>query len=277
MPYQRSISAVLLLLLLPISQFNAAAQSQSRSKLKNEISSLRKQLLDKEKLLLEATEEERAPFVEFLKKSNTGLVWLIPRMEHGDTILTINGGGAYYSFIRETHEYGYGADIELLFTQVERWDYTGFRASRRWFDREYQGPQYKETQELCFSVGFAGVDYGFLVDLGKVPLDQVTLEHKGVKYLADYVPASAESEARVESLRSRSGFGKAGFGYKNTLPVRQNDTYVLRSIDYGRSDLLVALHVVRTEGDGRALLLWKRLKRYSTPKLERRDPPKCQP
>ena len=37
----------------------------------------------------------------------------------------------------------------------------------------------------------------------------------------------------------------------------------------GNSDVLVAFRVVEVESDGTALILWKLLKRYSTPQLER--------
>jgi hypothetical protein len=274
MPYKRFLYAVLILPLLQIFHFEVVAQSQSRSKLRDEISELRKQLLEKEKLFLEASAEDRAAFAEFLKQPNTGLIRLLPRAQH-DSLLTIRGGGSYYSFDRLTHEYGYGSDIELQ--MVPRRDDFEYRASQRRFDYERQVSPSTEIQEPTFITGFAGADYGFLVNIGKVPLDKLTLEHEGVKFLASHVPPSAEPEARAEFQRARSGIGKAGFGYRNTLPVLTNNTYVLRSINYNRSDVLVAFHVVRMEGDASVTLLWKRLKRFSKPELVRADPPKCQP
>jgi hypothetical protein len=274
MPFKRFLCAVLMLPLLQIFHFEAVAQSQSRSKLEDEISTLKKQLLEKEKLFLDASAEDRAAFAEFLKQPNTGLIRLLPRTQH-DRLLTIRGGGAYYSFARLTHEYGYGSDIELQL--VQRRDDFEYQASRRRYNSENQVNPSTEIQESTFMTGFAGADYGFLVNLGKVPLDKVTLEHEGVTFLASYVPPSAEPEARAEFQRARAGIGKAGFGYKSTLPVLTNNTYVLRSINYNRSDVLVALRVVRMEGDASVILLWKRLKRFSRPELVRADPPKCQP
>jgi hypothetical protein len=279
MPYKRFLFAVLMLPLLQIFHFEAVAQSQSRSKLKDEISSLRKQLREKEKLFLDTSREDRAPFAEFLKQSNTGLIRLFPRSQH-NSLLTISSGGAYYSFARLTHEYGYGSDIQLQWAQRSN-DFED-QLNRRRYNAEYRGIPETEIQELTiqeptFMTGFAGADYGFLVNLGKVPLDKVTLEHEGVKFLAGYVPPSAEPEARAEFQRARSGISEAGFGYKSTLPVLTNNTYVLRSINYRRSDVLVALRVVRMEGDASIMVLWKLLKRFSSPELVRADPPKCQP
>jgi hypothetical protein len=48
-----------------------------------------------------------------------------------------------------------------------------------------------------------------------------------------------------------------------------NNSYVLRSIDYARSDLLVAFRIVRQDSDGSVVLLWKLLKKYPTPALAR--------
>jgi hypothetical protein len=275
MPYKRFLYALLMLPLLHIFHFEAVAQSQSRSKLKDEISALIKQLREKEKLILDTSEEDRAPFAEFLKQPKTGLIRLYPRAQH-NRLLTISGSGAYYSFARLTHEYGYGSDIELLLVPRRNED-SWYQASQRRLDFEHQVSSSTEILEPAFMTGFAGADYGFLVHLGKVQLDKVTLEHEGVKFLASYVPPSAEPEARAEFQRARSGINKAGFGYKSTLPVLANNTYVLRSINYRRSDVLVALRVVRMEGDASVLLLWKLLKRFSTPELVQADPPKCQP
>ena len=58
--------------------------------------------------------------------------------------LTISGGGAYYSFTRLTHEYGY------------------WLATSTWM----QG---------WLSTGFAGADYGILTTLGDVPLENITV------------------------------------------------------------------------------------------------------
>jgi hypothetical protein len=275
MPYKRFLYAVLILPLLYIFHFEAVAQSQSRSKLKDDISALIKQLREKEKLIIDTSAEDRAAFAEFLKQPKTGLIRLYPRAQH-DRLLTISGGGAYYSFARLTHEYGYGSDIELLLVPRSNDDFW-YQASRRKYDFENRVNPNIEIQEPAFMTGFAGADYGLLVNLGKVPLDEVTLQHDGVEFLASYVPFSAEPEARAEFQRARSGISKAGFEYKSTLPVLTNNTYVLRSINYNRSDVLVALQVVKMEGDASVMLLWKLLKRFSRPELVRADPPKCQP
>ena len=81
--------------------------------------------------------------------------------------LTIRGGGAYYSFARLTHEYGYGSDLSL--------------------DSGY------------LSVGFAGADYGMMIDLGDVSLDEidrVTLDAEG-RIVLSYTPNNEEGHKRL--------------------------------------------------------------------------------
>lgn len=228
---------------------SATAQSENRSKTVKEIASLRKQLDEKEKLFLSPSAEDLAAFAEFLKQPNTGLIRILPRGLYEDR-LTIRGGGAYYSFTRLTHEYGNGSDIEL----------------QRVPTNEFVAPPIAEQN---FQVGFAGADYGFIVTLGNVPLEKVTLDHDGVKFLVDYDPPSAEPQARSESRRARDGVGKNGYSYKSVVPAFASYTYALRSINYNTSDVLVAFRVVRKEIDGSVVILWKRLKRFSRPDLIR--------
>jgi hypothetical protein len=161
----------------------------------------------------------------------------------------MRGGGAYYSFTRKTHEYGYGSDIEL---------------------QMYHPNDYAPSMtEYMFRTGFAGADYGFIGALGDVPIEEVTLDHDRLKVLADYRPPSAEPKARLEQRRSSDGISKNGDTYKNGAPAILNHTYALRSINYGRSDVLVAFRVVRKDSDGSVVILWKMLKRFSTPSLLR--------
>ena len=108
------------------------------------------------------------------------------------------------------------------------------------------------------------------VALGNVPLEKVTIERDGVKFLATYNPPSTLTEARVEQRRARDGTRRIGwYGYKEDAPVTVNQTYALRSIDFDHSDVLVAFRVVRKEIDGRVIILWKTLKRFPRPALVR--------
>lgn len=213
----------------------SSAQTMDRAGLAKEIQSLREQLQQKEQAFLAPSAEDRAAWAEFLRQPDTGLIRLLPREKYNGKLM-INGSGAYYSFVRLTNEYGFGSDIQL------------------------------EQNEL--SVGFAGADFGFMVKLGDLPLEVVTLDHASVRYLAEYVAPSSEPEAREQYRRGYPGMDLNGILYASHLPAQVGTTYVLRSINYRESDVLIALRVVRQDADGSVVLLWKMLKKFPTPELK---------
>lgn len=210
----------------------------SRAKAAAEIESLREQITAREAILLAPAPEDQTRYATFLAQPHTGLVRLLPR-ETWDNKLSLRGGGAYYSFTRLTHEYGYGSDISLERGQ--------------------------------FGVGFAGADFGFLVNLGDVPLESVSLESEAVGPLSEFQTPTLEKDAR-ELWRRGGGIFKVGERtYNHRLPEVAERTYVLRSINYDTSDVLVAFRVLREDDDGSVVLLWKLLKKFPRPVLER-DP-----
>jgi hypothetical protein len=211
-------------------------RAQDRAQAAAEIESLREQIKAREALLLAPAREDLDAHAEFLAQPRTGLVRLLPR-EKWDGKLSTRGGGAYYSFTRLTHEYGFGSDIGM--------------------------------EQGYFSVGFGGADFGFLVNLGDVPLEAVTTGTDGVRYLASFEVPLAEPGARAEQRRSGTGFEVENSSYKSRLPVLAKQTYVVRSVDYGGSDVLVAFRVVRKDADGSVVLLWKMLKKFAKPELEK--------
>jgi hypothetical protein len=71
-------------------------------------------------------------------------------------------------------------------------------------------------------------------------------------------------------MRAASGFQIGESKYKNRLPPVVDQTYALRSINYGTSDILVAFRVARkNETDGSLIIVWKELKRFPKPELKR--------
>src|SRR6266496_2418200 len=79
------------------------AQSVDRSAIESEIRGLVENLKDTERQFLEPSTKDREKYAEFLSQADTGLIRLLPREVFQDK-LTIQGGGAYYSFARLTHE-----------------------------------------------------------------------------------------------------------------------------------------------------------------------------
>jgi hypothetical protein len=185
--------------------------------------------------LLPPTAEDLTGFGNFLSQPQTGLIRLLPR-ETYDGYLTIRGGGAYYSFARLTHEYGYGSDLELYYGNL--------------------------------SVGFAGGDFGFMTNLGDVAIDDVTLDHPAIQYLAALVPPMLLTDARVQQQRASTGFSIGPYYFRDSMRATQSTTYALRSLCFGTSDVLVVFRVVRIDVDGSVILAWKLLNKYSLPRLQ---------
>ncbi len=237
-------AVLFLIIAIALTCSNGLAQSASREDLLRELQAKRADLQQLEEQFLTPTSEDQGAYGEFLSQPDTGLIRLLPRQVYDSEVykknnktLTIRGAGAYYSFSRLTHEYGQGSDIGLN-----------------------SGHLY---------VGFAGANYGILVNLGDVTLNELTLEDPRVRYMSGYTPPPKEPDARLEARQFGSGVTVDDVCYRSRLPVAVNDTYLLRSIDYSTSDVLVAFKVVRTDSDDSVILAWKLLKKYPVPQLAR--------
>ena len=220
------------------------AQSASREDVLKEIAGKRAELQRLEDQFLAPADEDRAAYKEFLAQPDTGLIRLLPREIYESEVykknqktLTIRGGGAFYSFARLTHEYGLGSDLML------------------------------EVGYL--SVASAGADYGMMIDLGDISLDEITKDYPAALSLADYAVAKDEPQARVEQRQVQIGRILDGATYKDRVPVKIGTTFLLRSISYDRSDLLVAFRTVRKDTDGSVIIAWKLLKKFPKPELAR--------
>ena len=157
---------------------------------------------------------------------------LLPRDRY-EGLVAIRGSGAYYSFSRRSNEYGNGTDLELSGGQL--------------------------------SVGFAGADFGFMSDLGTIAFEDA-LKHPAVETFADYQPPKREAEAREQNRRFRDGV-MTGVLMKNKLPVNVGNVYLLRSISYRMSDILVAFRIEREDADGSIVIFWKAIKKFPSPTL----------
>jgi hypothetical protein len=204
--------------------------------------------------LLAPSAADQSRFASFLRLRNTGLIRLLPRelydtyITHAKSPVSIRGGGAYYSFAWRTHDYGYAAaDIEFSHNE--------------------------------FSVASAGDGYGILTILGDTPLEQITITDPRAHFIATYKPAATKRQARVEALRFGRCWGPCtpigggsvidGLHYRGNMPVVENSTYLLRSIVYDYSDVLVAFRVIGKDADGGVTIAWKLLQKYRELALHR--------
>jgi hypothetical protein len=232
-----------------------------------------------QKKLLAASIEDQAAFANFLRQSNTGLVRLLPKGKYEfsetvaanadpDTILPIKGGGAFYSFTEKSHSLGPWSEISL--------------------------------QDDKLVTGFTSESLGLITSLGDVPLETLSLNTAGVEYLAGLTPPTRYMDAHQQRKNNLNGISVGSLTYQSIFPATANTTYVLRSIAYKKegmlnpytdrgqwdpkrppqdlyiphpeeyegADVLIAFRIVRKDADGSVVVLWKRLKKFSAPKLK---------
>ncbi len=239
---KKTIAVTAFGLTLILASLTAVAQTQSREDLLKELQAKRAEIASLETKFLAPSDADREANAAYLGGADTGIIRLLPREKFDNAqVMTIRGGGAYYSFVLSTHEYGRGSDIEL------------------------------SRGEL--SVGFAGFDYGLLLNVGDIGLDQVTDEHPAVRALLGYTPAIKEANIRQEQRNMWHGIEVSGFTFKKNLPAKVSNTYLLRSISYEDSDLAAAVRVVRQDTDGSLILVFKILKKFPAPIADRRPEP----
>lgn len=214
-----------------------AQTGDARGQAAAEIESMRAQIKAKESVLLATPEEDRRAHAEFLAQPGTGIVRLLPREKWEDK-LTTRGGGAYYSFTRRTHEYGRGSDVEL--------------------------------QGGFLFVGFAGANVGFMANLGDTPLEMVSPDAEALRFASSFKAPTLEADARA-AFNSFGGKGRreGELVYTCGLSADVGSTYVVRSVSYDESDVLVAFRVLRKDSDGSVVLLWKMLEEFPKPTLQR--------
>ncbi|HKR12319.1 MAG TPA: hypothetical protein VJT15_09685 [Pyrinomonadaceae bacterium] len=233
---KRITVAATFIVTLVLASLNVAAQTQSREDVLKELKAKRAELAALEQKLLDISDADREANAAFIGGSDSGVIRLLPREKYDQKVMTMTGGGAYYSFVRSTHEYGYGSDISL--------------------------------DQGMLSVGFAGADYGMLFNLGDTPLDEVS-GHRATRALFEYTPPAKEVDVRRHQRDVYYGIELSGLNFKNRASAKVANTYLLRSISFERSDVAVALRVTRQDTDGSVILAFKVLKRFPTPELDR--------
>lgn len=205
-------------------------------------------------------------YAEFLRQPNTGLIKLIDDKgcaENTKVVVasedclkyTMPGAGSSYSFRTENYRIPRLAD--LTFT-----------------DNSFQA-----TGVLL---------HGIFVKIGDVPLENVTLESAGLKYLVEFQPEVDYDKAKQIDERLSKGIEQDGFIYRRGFYAVEDMTYVLRSIAYDgkymravggitynelnfdkRKDIIVAFRIVDKDAEGSVTILWKELQEKDSPSVKR--------
>lgn len=215
-----------------ITVLSFAAPAQIREEALEKFKELKSRAQALEKTILSPDKND----IEAATRENVEVFRLLPREVYDVGILNVRGG-AFYSFTNKSHSYDLIPQISL---QGER-----------------------------LGVGFYGASYGFLTDLGEVPLAKVNLDNQRINFLASYQPPIDESKARIEQARAR-GFEVDGVVYQSILPPIAGHSYAARAISYNEADVLVAFNIYRKDNDGSLIIFWKMLKEFEKPLLARK-------
>lgn len=223
----------------------------------------RKKASKEQKRRLLPRAEDAAQYEQFLAEPRTGIFRLLPDSGCDDHTLVIKADenclnqipeSSFYSFRENEHAQKILSDVRLANNHL--------------------------ISDGVFS-------QGILVNLGDVPLENVTTATDGLRFLNDFAPQTSSKEARRQYLQMANGVEADGFEYKKRVPVVENATYGLRVIAYKgslfrsfrgfyfdllagdkRIDLTIALRVVRRDEDGGVTIVWRELARRSAPRLQ---------
>ncbi|MEP7213542.1 MAG: hypothetical protein ABI791_10720 [Acidobacteriota bacterium] len=219
-----NLSAVGLVFLLSSA---VSAQQLSRQEKIQQIDTLNAQIaaLENDILMPDTSDARQA------KSEGFEIFRLMPREKY-DHKLTVQGGGAYFSFTTGSHDYKKNAQIKL--------------------------------EQNFLSVGFAGADYGFMKDLGNRSLADVTKETAEISFLMNYRPPNIMADIRREQRKS-DNYETDTATYSSRVIAAIDHVYALRSISFDRSDVLVVFKVFRKDVDGSLVIFWKWLETFDKP------------
>lgn len=174
--------------------------------------------------------------IELAAREGAGVFRILPRETYDKGIFTIRGGGAFYSFYFNIPDYGYGVDLGLEMDRLR--------------------------------VGFAGPNHGLIKDLGEYPLNAVESDAV-VPLLIDYQTKTDLESAYREAEALYNGVKIGNVNFTKQVPVAVGHTFVIRSINYGYSDLLAVFKVARKDVDGSLIIFWKLVKQFDTPDFDK--------
>ena len=209
--------------------------------------------------------EDAEKYASFANRKDGGLITLVADqgcdkdlqvkvLTAGCSTYTMPGAGSTYSF--RVGDYRIRTLGDLIFT----------------------GPLFQSIGTLV---------HGIFVELGNIPVEQVSPETSGVGYLMKIAAATDMESAAAMTEKLADGIKDGNFAYQNYAVPKENTTYALRSIAYRgksyrevqlkiydefdfdkRRDLNVVFRVIRLNGAESVTLVWKELAASDSPKIE---------
>ena len=225
---------------------------------------IRKKPTRAQKRKLQPQSADLMRYAQFLSQPKTGIFRLFPDLGCEDNPNVIRADkkcleaipeSSFYSFREKQHTANYLSDIRL-------------------------------QNNYLISDGLLA--QGFLVVLGDVGLENVSLETEGISFMKTYSALTESAQVQKQFSQMRKGIKSGNFLYRKALPVSENMTYALRVVAYQgniyqmfrgyrydllggdkRIDLTVTFRIIGKTADGGITVLWKELDRRDAPKFQR--------
>ena len=232
-----------------------------------------KEELKKIKALVAPEAEDLAKYKDFLESSKTGLFRLFPNLKcQTKNLLRVDGncenyvpGGNVYSLRTKTH----GA-LAFYFEERGVFDFYDLRL---------------DGDDLITD---AFLSQGILVPLGDIPLETVSSETDGMKFLNEFQPEVENKKVKKQFFELAGVVRDGRFLYSKRVKAVENMTYAMRVIAYGtqtklalqlrrrgnrdvlkfirvnsdkRVDLIIAFGIIRKVPKTGLSIFWKELKR----------------
>lgn len=246
-------------------EYNRRISGSARAAALQSISDLYRKPKKDESKLLAVNREDLKKYARFLRLSDTGLTKLM--MDRGcaeyTSVLNVSeecvkytmpGAGSSFSFRTENYRI------------------------RRLSDLTYREDGFHSLGVLSHSL---------LAHIGDVPLEEITIETDGLRFLNAFETVTDFEQAREKDRRLIDGIETDGFFYSRKAEALENATYVLRVVAYRgsyyraaqgfvydeldfdeRRDVTVAFRVVRRETDS-VTILWKVLSNQKSPAIKK--------
>lgn len=206
---------------------------------------------------LQVGKDEVAAYRDFLKQKNTGIFKLLVFPDCGKT---------------QNDEEKKKCLLDLITISQQASSYS-FRS------KEYNSIQYADLSLLNGSLTtLPFMTFSFMVDLKDVPLDELSLNSEGIKYLAEYKIPEALKVANEQISAFNKVIEAGKHVYFRAMSVSENRTFAIRSSGYKTKsvftafvktdDVIVVFRIIRKDSDGSVTILWKELKRQSGIKLK---------
>ena len=224
---------------------------------------LRKKPTKEQKKLLQPRNEDLLAHARLLEQDNAGIFRLLPDLGCEDNSLVIK------------------AD-EICLNAVPESSFYSFR------EKEYVPEILADIRLKNNHLISSGLlSQGIIVQLGDVPVENISLNSEGMKFINEYVPQTINKEAHKQFVQMVRGVKSDRYIYRKIVPAIENMTYALRTIAYKgsvyrtfrgfrfnllegdkRIDQTLAFRIVRREQDGALTLVWRELERREAPRIK---------